>query len=255
MIKIKGFTLVEMVVCIVIMGIVIFSIYSVVISANKSYMKLYKHSKNKNDVLYLNNLMRNSLESTNLTMNFCVGTKNNKDFMQVGYYDNNFGVNNEGCYRVDYYEFSESGILKEEEKGFFSTKLDGEDLSNLKIAKTADLYLTVYQGKTLTTSKFDSVTNSTTTKTHVTVIIDPEKKNNPLIEKELIFKNVNKVYYYLKNAKKLGHKKFFESGLYMLIIHDNELNGENKEYYADYFTFKNSNFYTANFSTYTYVIQ
>ena len=62
----KAFTLVEVMVCIILTGIVAFFIYTMMLSAHKTYFKVFSVSRQKNDIRYFETLIK---KSTNLSTN------------------------------------------------------------------------------------------------------------------------------------------------------------------------------------------
>lgn len=228
--KIKGFTLTEMIICTLLAGIVIFFVYTIMLSANKSYVKLYKDSKNKNDIVYFKNLLRKSVMNANIGKNFRVLDNGKK--IEIGYYDSNFGE--DGGYRVDVYEFSSSSNDVVERAYYNSHNGKSYTLKTHKLSDSSDIRdkeatvdLYVYSGKY-------NPNNQT---------IIPE--NAQYKRKERLLNNVVHVFYDYQCYGAIGSGGgVADNRLFISIVYKTILTKEDYEYHSDFFIFKNKNYYS-----------
>lgn len=162
----KAFTLIEVMVCIILTCIVVFFIYTMMLSSHKTYSKLFTISRQRNDLRYFEAILKNSIMNAEY-INFT-----NKK-MTFGYYDSStmfssvLGI--KGGYRVDVYEFDNNNVLENNDTR--SENLSGLSLPSFSNTQT-NVYLTIYKGNS----------NYTPTSTK-------------LRNKEIVLENVNKLFW------------------------------------------------------------
>lgn len=162
----KAFTLIEVMICIILTCIVVFFIYTMMLSSHRTYSKLFTISRQRNDLRYFEAILKNSIMNAEY-----INITNTK--MTFAYYDSStmfssaLGIN--GGYRVDVYEFDKNNVLENNDDR--SKSLNGLSLPSFS-GTQADLYLTIYKG------------NSNYTQT-----------STKLRDKEKVLENVNKLFW------------------------------------------------------------
>ena len=166
----KAFTLVEVMVCIILTAIVAFFIYTMMLSAHKTYFKLFSVSRQKNDIRYFETLIKRSVSSAQ------VYELNGNQLIFKYYHWNSASASLK--YRVDVY--SCGSALKSDATGSNIEDLMGKKNTEIKssYSGTTDttIYLTVYEG-----SSYENAIAST-----------------PIMSNEVVMENVNKLFYYKK---------------------------------------------------------
>lgn len=229
--NIKAFTLTEMIICTLLAGIVIFFVYTIMLSSNKSYVKLYNYSKNKNDIVYFKNLLRKSIMNSNST-NSTASSAEYKNIrfgnntIEIGYYDS-LELND---YRVDKYCFSSDIVSYSSDSSHYRRYLSLKDLSLSSLSKSASVDLEVYRGEITSNRKI--VAKSLHRKEKI--LGNGDSNNNIYIDR--IY------WHYNPHHGPSGTHHYYYYCLYMSIVYHIESKGENPEYSSDFFIFKN-NFY------------
>jgi prepilin-type N-terminal cleavage/methylation domain-containing protein len=215
--KVRAFTLIEVMICIILTCIVVFFIYTMMLSSHATFVKLLSVSTQRNDLRYFETMIKRSIINADfIDINIA------KKTMKFGYYDPS-GMFSEG-YRADVYYFkNDSHILS---KNITRSKtLSGLTLGegNEETKYYDDLYLKIYKTQDDT---YDTEHNATV-----------------LRDEEIVLEKVNKLYYNIdKNADQ--HTVFDFSLIFFRELRAvkqkfREKNYEGQEYS---FTVKNDNF-------------
>lgn len=192
--KIKAFTLVEMVVCIVITCIVVFFVYTMMFSSYKTFFKLDSISRQRNDIRYFEKLFRNSVINAEY-----ISITNNS--ISCGYYDLS-GMFSEG-YRLDVYSFSNTVTLSNNSAK--SLSLAGENLASYGSNK-CNIYLTIKRADSNYAPQSD------------------------LRAQEIVLQDVNKMFYNTTAFTQQRHEYLTFSLIYSKTLKDGEINYESQTY-------------------------
>jgi len=189
----RAFTLIEVMVCMILTAIVAFFIYTMMLSAHRTYFKLFSVSRQRNDVRYFETLIKKSIANAQ-------GYEVNGNKLIFKYYDTSTNK-----YRVDEYDCGSA--LASDATGSNINSLLGK--SNMEIKSS-------YSGTNGTdirlTSKQGASYGSGTT----------------LINNEIVMKNINKVFFYIKQPYPHHNVPVFELAVvYNRTLDDGE---ENYEY-------------------------
>jgi len=198
----RAFTLIEVMICIILTCIVVFFIYTMMLSSHRTYSKLFTISRQRNDLRYFETVFKKSIMNAEY---FKMNTNNKA--MEFGYYDVS-GMFADG-YRVDVYEFERTDIFSND-----STK--SHDLSEVtfnSVAGTSSkMSLTIYRS-----NASYSYNNST--------VLRP---------KEPILENVNKIFWCKYDFNEGGvqdrHSHFDFSLIFNKTLSDGEVNYESQIY-------------------------
>lgn len=106
--KYKGFTLIEVMVCIVLTCIVVFFVYTMMLTSHRTYAKLFSISKQKNDIRYFETLLKNSIMNAEYMEQ---STSGSKAIFKFRYYDSK-NSSNVNIHRLDVFEFSNNNLVK-----------------------------------------------------------------------------------------------------------------------------------------------
>lgn len=164
--KNRAFTLIEVMICIILTCIVVFFIYTMMLSSHRTYAKLSSISIQRNDLRYFEAIIKNSIlnaEYISITTNKII----------IGYYDTS-GMFEEG-YRLDEYSFKKNNILSNAILSQDNTKsktLKNVNLMDYNVNKDINMYLTIYRTNQNYTSPISQLRGE-----------------------EIVLKNVNKVFY------------------------------------------------------------
>lgn len=199
----RAFTLIEVMICIILTCIVVFFIYTMMLSSHRTYAKLFTISQQRNDLRYFEAILRRSI------MNAEEFTFTNKK-MSFGYFDTSGMFSSvlgaEGGYRVDEYEFDNNNVLENNENK--SENLNGLSLPSFSGTRS-NMKLTIYKGelKQLNSSK---------------KIIPTSTK---LKDTEVVLENVNKLFWcyhdYDEHPPVFAHQSY----LNLALIFNKELAG------------------------------
>jgi prepilin-type N-terminal cleavage/methylation domain-containing protein len=198
--NLRAFTLIEVMICIILTCIVVFFIYTMMLSSHKTYSKLFTISRQRNDLRYFETLLKNSIMNAE---NYSFTTKK----MTFGYYDRS-GIyasvlGTEGDYRVDEYEFDNNNVLENNENK--SENLNGLSLPSFS-GTQSNMTLTIYKGQ-LNSSKQIFPTST------------------KLRDTEVVLENVNKLFWcyhdYNENPPAFNHQSY----LNLALIFNKELAG------------------------------
>ncbi len=191
----KAFTLVEVMVCLILTGVVAFFIYTMMLTAHRSYFKLFTVSRQKNDIRYFETLIKNSIWNA---QDYTI--ENNKlKFIYYSTYQASIG------YRIDIYDCS--GVLEEKTPSQINTLLGDKKNSQIKetysTTGSSNIRLTSYRGS----SSYGNALASA-----------------PAINDEIVMENVNKIYYSI--TKDSSHTPIFN----LAIVYNRELDDGEIDY-------------------------